>query len=246
MRKEDLVVIEKNVYVSYAREDQEYADAVLNYLENVFCFDCWALLRNGTIYDFNSFEVDNAIRSCNCVVLLYSKNSKESEQVMKEYEIAEGYGKSTILCKTDASELEGMFEFNYQSNIWINIADLKIDQLHKMALNVNTTIKETLRLQVEELKRIIISFNNGANPELIQILISEGEKLVKIYDNKSDRFKKKYIALAHFRESFYAFYDEIQKIIYQYNGDIENNNEKTDILLDKMFHSLCKCDAPLY
>jgi TIR domain. len=233
--------MDNHVFISFSSKDRIYADTVLNYLENNFGIKCWICYRDiiaGSVY---SEEINNAIKSCACLVLLYSKSSKESDHVKNELEIAEGYKKTTILCKVDDSDLECLFEYHSKKKHWIDIIDGQKEKLNNLALSVCKIVGDETLVQINMVHSLIVSFNNGATPELIQKFIDEGYKLTQLYQKRPKNFKEKYEALSRFSKSYRDFCNEIQRIVNECNGDIANNHAFVLKLLNDMLDEIGEC-----
>ena len=94
---------------------------------------------------------------------------------------------------------------------------------------------------IQTVHSLIVCFNNGATPELIQKLIDEGHKLTQLYQRIPKSFKEKYEALSRFNKSYHDFCNEIQRIINEYDGDIANNHVVALKLLNDMLSEINEC-----
>lgn len=215
-----------------------YVYKLLDYLENVSCFKCWAFIRNHIGGHDYSVEIENAIKSCSCFVLLYSDSARQSKDVMKEFELAELYGKTTILCKVDTSELEGLFMYHCLENVWYNIVDCSKEELKDMAVTVGEIIEVHLRQQAKQVKRRIERINVRITRILIRTFVKEGKDLIKLYNSESESLKEKYITLTRFNQPFASFCKEVKRIKRECESDYVNNSDKLDILLNRMLKAL--------
>ncbi|WP_458454476.1 toll/interleukin-1 receptor domain-containing protein [Methanobrevibacter sp.] len=121
-----------NVYICYDEKDLEMAKDVCETLEDNG-LECWLKNRDKGVKDIVN-EIMDAIAKTKVMVLLYSKNSKNSNFVNNEVNRAVSQKKSILVFQIDDAELEGSLEFFLRNVPWIkahpNPAD-KYDELVK-------------------------------------------------------------------------------------------------------------------
>ena len=237
--------MDNRVFISFSAKDRVYADMVLNYLENKFDIKCWICYRDLVEGSVFSEDINNAIKSCSCLVLLRSRSSKEAEDAKNELGIAETYNKTVIFYTIDDFELEDIFEHDNKKKHWIDIIDCHKKELYDLALSVCKIVGDEIHIQISIVLEVIASIGNGATPELIQKLVDEGYRLTQLYKKRPESFKKKYESLSSFEKTYSDFCNEIQRIIAEHNGDIANNHTMALKLLNDMLNELNEynCDG---
>ena len=97
------------VYICYDERDLEMAKKVCDTLEDNG-LDCW-LKNRDTGAKHMVDEIMNAIKKSKVMVLLYSQNSKDSNFVNNEVDIAFAEKRSILVFQIDDSKLDGSLEF---------------------------------------------------------------------------------------------------------------------------------------
>ena len=109
------------VFISYSTKDRAFADLMLNYIENELKIPCWIAYRD-LIGGMNYAEgIEMAIRDVDCILLLYSENSNESEHVKNELELAVSNNKIVIPCKLDSFAPSGQFNYYLKNKHWLEL-----------------------------------------------------------------------------------------------------------------------------
>ena len=109
------------VFISYSTKDRAFADLMLNYIENELKIPCWIAYRD-LIGGMNYAEgIEMAIKDVDCILLLYSENSNESEHVKNELELAVSYNKVIIPCKLDSFAPSGQFNYYLKNKHWLEL-----------------------------------------------------------------------------------------------------------------------------
>ncbi len=112
-----------DVFISYSTADQETADKIADHLEENG-FSCWIATRNiapGSIWERS---IVKAINDAKVFLLLYSKNSAQSEQVENELRQALKRKTRIVPYKLDETELDEVFSYHLEGKNWI-AADVK-------------------------------------------------------------------------------------------------------------------------
>jgi TIR domain len=111
--------MQHSIFLSYSRRDEPIADAVIKA----------AALRNLSIWydrlipagrDWRDSIVD-AIEKCDALVILFSKESNNSRQLIKELAIADRFGKPVIPVLIEPTEPRGAYLYEMASRNWINL-----------------------------------------------------------------------------------------------------------------------------
>ena len=109
------------VFISYSTKDRAFADLMLNYIENELKIPCWIAYRD-LIGGMNYAEgIEMAIKDVDCILLLYSENSNESEHVKNELELAVSNNKIVIPCKLDSFAPSGQFNYYLKNKHWLEL-----------------------------------------------------------------------------------------------------------------------------
>ena len=107
------------IFISYSSKDVSIADAVCQYLEKQG-LNCWIAprdIRAGCDY---GAEINAAIKVCNTVILIFSKNSNASRDVTNEVNLAFTKGKIIIPFKIEEVELSDSLEYYLGRVHWTN------------------------------------------------------------------------------------------------------------------------------
>src|SRR4029450_9752028 len=111
--------MQQKIVLSYSRRDEVVADAVVN----------TAAARNLSIWydklipagrDWRDSIVE-AIEKCDALVILFSRESNNSRQLIKELPIADRFGKLVIPVLIEATEPRGAYLYEMASRNWINL-----------------------------------------------------------------------------------------------------------------------------
>ncbi len=108
-----------DIFISYSSKDQVIADAVLNALESKK-IKCWIAYRNADVGEDYAASIVRAIRACSAVVLIYSKNSNASKQVLNEINSATNAGKMILPFKIDDFLPGESFEYYLGKTHWLD------------------------------------------------------------------------------------------------------------------------------
>lgn len=109
----------EKIYISYSSKDNLIANEVCSYLEENG-MDCWIAPRNIKSSKNYVDETTNAIKNSKCVVLLFSRNSNESNYVANEIDLAFSNNKFIIPFRIDDSVPDGKLDFFLGNSQWID------------------------------------------------------------------------------------------------------------------------------
>ena len=84
----------KTVFISYSQNDLNIAETIFSYLESKGT-KCWLAPRNITAGKYWAGEIIRAIRECDVMILVYSKNSASSKHVVNE--VAKAFDSDKII-----------------------------------------------------------------------------------------------------------------------------------------------------
>ena len=129
-----------DVYICYDERDLEIAKDVCDSLEDSG-LECWLKNRDAGVHNIVN-EIMNAIKKSKVMVLLYSKNSKNSNFVNNEVDIAFAQKRSILVYQIDDSKLEGGLEFFLRNKPWIKAYPNPEDQFDKLTQDTAKLVKE--------------------------------------------------------------------------------------------------------
>ena len=129
-----------DVYICYDERDLEIAKDVCDSLEGNG-LECWLKNRDAGVHNIVN-EIMNAIKKSKVMVLLYSENSKSSNFVNNEVDIAFAQKRSILVYQIDESKLEGGLEFFLRNKPWIKAYPNPEDKFDKLANDTKKLVKE--------------------------------------------------------------------------------------------------------
>ena len=128
------------VYICYDERDLEMAKKVCDTLEGNG-LDCW-LKNRDTGAKHMVDEIMNAIKKSKVMVLLYSQNSKDSNFVNNEVDIAFAEKRSILVFQIDDSKLDGSLEFFLRNKPRIQAYPNPEDRFDRLVQNTSKLVKE--------------------------------------------------------------------------------------------------------
>lgn len=105
----------KQIFISYKAEERKKAESLKNEIEKAG-FSCWMAplsIPGGSSY---AAEIENAIRNCKALVLLFSKAAMNSKWVEKEIDRAINQNKLILPLRTEEFNLNSSFSY-YLTNV---------------------------------------------------------------------------------------------------------------------------------
>ena len=127
------------VYICYDEKDVETAKDVCEALENNG-LECWVKNRDAGVKDIVT-EIMDAIKRNKVMVLLYSKNSKNSNYVNNEVNRAFSQKKPILVFQIDDSKLEGSLEFFLRNKPWIKAYPNPEDKFDELVVDTRKLVK---------------------------------------------------------------------------------------------------------
>jgi hypothetical protein len=113
------------VFISYASQDAETANAIVENLEQ-YGIDCWTAPRDVTPGSQYADEIAEAIYSTKVSVLVLSEHAVASSHVGREIERAASMRRRIIVLRTDAVPLTRSFEYFLSDSQWIDVTALGV------------------------------------------------------------------------------------------------------------------------
>ncbi|MCR4780079.1 MAG: TIR domain-containing protein [Ruminiclostridium sp.] len=129
-----------DIFISHSSKDSKTAMMLCEYLEDNG-LTCWISSRDIAAGSDWAASISTAINAAKAFLLIYSKNSSQSEQVARELGIVETKGHIAVIpYRADETPLTGSFEYFLTSAHWI-VADVKnkeykLDDLFRDITNV--------------------------------------------------------------------------------------------------------------
>lgn len=109
-----------DVFISHSSKDKAIADKVVAYLEERGV-SCWIAPRNIVPGSDWAASISTAITSSKCFLLIYSRNSAESDQVPRELTLAEDEKSVFVIpYKIDDTPLKDSFKYYLSNSHWIS------------------------------------------------------------------------------------------------------------------------------
>lgn len=124
-----------DVFISYSTNDRQQADMLLSELENNG-IKCWIAPRDVPIGSYHAKEIPPAIDNCKVFVLLLSKHSLASDDVLREVDFATSKKKEILPFALDDSSLTTEFEYLLRTkqryNAYPNYAMVIAEMINKI------------------------------------------------------------------------------------------------------------------
>lgn len=115
------------VFISYARKDEVFANAMVKYFEqnDIHCFIDKRDIKPGTKY---SEEIINAIEESDIVILILTKESNNSENVRNEIDNASNLKKKIIVFRIENIALSRSLQFYLATSQWFDAFSYRGEQ----------------------------------------------------------------------------------------------------------------------
>ena len=120
------------VFISYSSKDKAVADAVCHVLEQ-HNMQCWIAPRDVQPGARYAAEIVNGIKNCKVMVLVYSKESNQSDHVANEVDRAFNGGKTIIPFLVDDTPMNDEFDYYLSRKHWLVAYPHYADQLENLA-----------------------------------------------------------------------------------------------------------------
>ena len=132
-----------DVFVCYDDEDKKTGEEVCHVLE-ANKIKCWIKSRDHHPKD-SVEKISQAIRNSKCLVLVYSKNSKNSNTAITEVDFAFSSGVPIIAFNIDGSKNNGDLEFFLKNKPWINSFPNPSGQLKTLVEETSQKIEKPVK-----------------------------------------------------------------------------------------------------
>jgi hypothetical protein len=121
-----LARVGRDVFISYAEEDQAVAALACKRLEDVGV-SCWMAPRDILPGKTWAASIIDAIESCRAMVLVLSANSAASRQVAREVERADALHLPLLTIRVDSTELTGDLEYFLSNTQWLDVSQGRLE-----------------------------------------------------------------------------------------------------------------------
>lgn len=155
-----------DVYICYDERDLETAKQVCDTLEGNG-LSCWLKNRDAGVKHMVD-EIMEAIKKARVMVLLYSKNSKQSNFVNNEVDIAFADKRSILVYQIDETKLEGSLEFFLRNKPWIEAYPNPEDKFSLLVEDTSRLVKK----QKSEDRSISNVVKNRKVPIIIGVVVA--------------------------------------------------------------------------
>jgi hypothetical protein len=140
------------VFISYSSKDKAVADAVCHVLEQ-HGMQCWIAPRDVQPGARYAAEIVNGIKNCKVMVLVYSKESNQSDHVANEVDRAFNGGKTIIPFLVDDTPMNDEFDYYLSRKHWLVAYPHYADQLENLA----HAVANVLGIEFKSLSEIVQS-----------------------------------------------------------------------------------------
>ncbi|MCL2072773.1 MAG: TIR domain-containing protein [Marinilabiliaceae bacterium] len=126
-----------HVFISYSRNDQKIADAILNNLESNG-IKCWIAYRDITPGQIFEEAIVDAVVNSSIILVIFSVNSNVSRHVFREIALACDNEKVIIPFKISNIVPSGKWEYYLKSTHWLDAIDSPMEQhISKLVANIS-------------------------------------------------------------------------------------------------------------
>ncbi|WP_298501150.1 toll/interleukin-1 receptor domain-containing protein [uncultured Methanobrevibacter sp.] len=161
-----------DIFISYSTKDKQTADAICHVLEQNG-LKCWIAPRNIASGENYAKEIMDGLKAAKIVVLVFSKNSQESEFVNNEIDAAFRNNKSIISFKIDETLPENKMEFFLKNKHWLEAYPNPESVFERL-------VKDALRLCDEEYNKQIVIDNSENSKSVSNKLPTRRKDLASI------------------------------------------------------------------
>lgn len=205
--------MDKKVFISHSSKDKVIADQICNTLENNG-IGCWIAPRDIPYGNEWAGEITKALRQTNICIFLFSKNSNQSKQVVKEIQIAIDNEVIIIPIRVENVEMNDVLTYYLATMHWLLEYDEKtlLDRVKKALLTPET---EQSRQNVDILLQEKIN----------EYFPVDNTSSVLVKNPRQERMKKR-ISKKHMDKLIKNLADisETRKNVQSENEDIDSQN----------------------
>lgn len=162
-----------DVFISYSSAEKEIAEKVCDLLE-LEAVPCWIAPRDVTPGSFWPASIVQAVKNAKVMVLLFSKNSNNSDEVSREVTLAASNKLIIIPIKISKGRPSDSMEYYLTNTHWLDATSMPLEQAVSNAVAV---IKAVLKIEPSSIK---------AKENIISTSALSNSDLIDIYDEQMD------------------------------------------------------------
>lgn len=140
-----------NVFITYHNHDIEIAKTICHALEQNE-IKCWMAPRDVPPRSYFGDVMDEAIKSCEVVVVLFSKNAAESQWMKNELTISFEELKNIIVFALDQTPIKDQYRFMLKKALWIDAFPDYRTKLNELVLSVSRSTGKEVLLEKTDIK----------------------------------------------------------------------------------------------
>lgn len=168
-----------DVFISYSNLDKNIADAICSSLE-VKKIRCWIAPRDILSGQSWPEAIANAIPKSKVMVLIYSANSVNSQEVLKELTIAMSSGVKVIPFRIEQVPLQGSWKYHLINTHWLDAINPPTElQIKDLIYSVSILLSVNISKSDEESRLLVSSAINEIDDDIIAgTIIAEGRRYI--------------------------------------------------------------------
>jgi adenylate cyclase len=148
-----------DVFISYSSIDKDSADVVCSLLE-ANGISCWIAPRNITPGKPFAEAIIDGIRSSTVFILIYSSNSNNSRQVVKEVDRAVHHGLSIINLRLENVPMSKQLEYYISDVHWLDALTSPLEQHLNTLCKVVQMLLTTVEVKDEDIEKVLSTRTN--------------------------------------------------------------------------------------
>ena len=163
----------KQVFISYSSKEEHIAKKVCNHLERHH-INCWLACRDIESGEPYAREIVRGIKDTKIVVLLYSANANNSENVLNEMDQAFRLNRSILPFQLEKTPMSDELQYYLSRRQWIDASDNHVEKLPVLveACKKSLGINNSMKVDNGTLTPRWASFTTDAQREVLSTLIN--------------------------------------------------------------------------
>ena len=154
------------VFISHSSKDKNFADAIVAKLEGR-SIRCWVAPRDIPVGVEWAAAILNGIEQCQLMVIIFSQNSNNSPQVLREVERAINHRLTIIPIRIEDMLPTGSMEYYLSAVHWLDAIDMPIDMhLETACLRIEAIINGGNNI-ISDVRRPVVSGKYLSNSDII-------------------------------------------------------------------------------
>ena len=157
-----------DIFISYSSKQKSIADGVCHYLEENG-FKCWMAPRDIPIGSEYGDLIEEAIKACKAIVLVFSEAASISKWVKGEINVAFSEDKPILPFRVDETEIKGGFRVMLNQMHWIDAYPHYADRLPDLLNSISSLLGRPLR-------KVVVQGDTSKRDETIREEPNRSEK----------------------------------------------------------------------